>query len=61
MKECLEYLVLAKKTSKNWKAKKSKLHKIVVLYLEHFKEMGYISGYVVLKKKNSNYGVEIEV
>ena len=54
-------LGFGKKTSKNWKAKKSKLHKIVVLYLEHFKEMGYISGYVVLKKKNSNYGVEIEV
>lgn len=54
-------LGFGEKTSKNWKAKKSKLHKTVVLYLKHFKEMGYISGYVVLKKKNSNYGVEIEV
>ena len=49
------------KAIKSWKDKKSKLHKTVIRYLEHFKSEGYILDYVLLKKKGSIYGVEVIV
>lgn len=46
---------------KNWSDKKFKIHRTVIRYLDHFVEFGYISGYVILKKKRSLYGVEIKL
>lgn len=46
---------------KNWSDKKFKIHRTVIRYLDHFVKYGYISGYVILKKKRSFYGIEIKL